>query len=133
WHSYGCAFATGLESDIAKSCRATFIMSTADGSVQQVLTAPAQYVTSQNLAGLGPYEDTFQPPFTADLDGDGQVEIISGGDVWHLVNGQWTLAWQSAVEPAQVVVADLDGDGRAEVIHFHARANYGPYNGEPLP
>ena len=133
WHSYGCAFATGRDEDIATACRVTFIISPADGSVQQVLRAPAGRIDGSGLAGMGPFYDNFQPPFTADLDGDGQVEIISGSDVWHLVNGQWALAWQTVLEPSQVAVADLDGDGRAEVVHFHTREGVGPYNGEPLP
>jgi beta-lactam-binding protein with PASTA domain len=133
WHSYGCAFATGRDEDIATACRVTFIISPVDGSVQQVLRAPPGRIDSSGLAAMGPFYDNFQPPFTADLDGDGQVEIISGSDVWRLVNGQWTLAWQTVLEPAQVAVADLDGDGRAEVVHFHAREWAGPYNGEPLP
>ncbi|MBL8267484.1 Ig-like domain-containing protein [Steroidobacter sp.] len=133
YHSYGCAFATGRDEDLATGCRVTLIISTTDGSVQQVLRAPPGRLDGSGLAGMGPFYDNFQPPFTADLDGDGQVEIISGSDVWRLVNGQWTLAWQTVLEPAQVAVADLDGDGRAEVVHFHAREGYGPYNGEPLP
>ena len=133
YHSYGCALVTGKETDMATGCRATFIVSTVDGSVQQVLTAPTRHVDGSGLTNAGPFASDFQPPFTADLDGDGQVEIISGSDVWRLVNGQWTLAWQTAAEPAQVAVADLDGDGRAEVVHFHVREGMGPYNGEPLP
>ncbi|WP_129779573.1 Ig-like domain-containing protein [Peristeroidobacter soli] len=133
WHSYGCAFATGRDEDLATACRVTFIISPVDGSVQQVLRAPPGRIDGSGLAGMGPFYDNFLPPFTADLDGDGQVEIISGSDVWRLVNGQWTLAWQTALEPAQVAVADLDGDGRAEVVQFHSREGVGPYNGEPLP
>ncbi|MEJ0087509.1 MAG: Ig-like domain-containing protein [Pseudomonadota bacterium] len=133
YHSYGCALVTGNDADLAKGCRATFILSTVDGSVQQVLTAPPRYLDGSGLANAGPFTSDFQAPFTADLDGDGQVEIVSGSDVWRLVNGQWTLAWQTAAEPSQVAVADLDGDGRAEVVHFHVREGMGPYNGEPLP
>lgn len=133
YHSYGCALATGRDEDLATGCRATFIISPTDGSVQQVLRAPMGRVDGSGLASMGPFYSNFQPPFTADLDGDGQVEIVSGSDVWRLVNGQWTLAWQTALEPAQVAVADLDGDGRAEVVHFHVREAVGPYNGEPLP
>ena len=133
WHNYGCALATGADADMGQGCRATFILSTTDGSVQQVLRAPAGHFDGSGLVGAGPFNGTFQAPFTADLDGDGQVEIISGSDVWRLVNGEWTLAWQTSAEPAQVAVADLDGDGRAEVIQFHVRDGFGPYNGEPLP
>lgn len=133
YKNYGCAMATGLESDMGVGCRATFIVSTADGTIQQILKAPLRRMDGTGTVNQGAFSSEFQPPFTADLDGDGQVEIISGSDVWRLVDGQWTLAWQTEVEPAQVMVADLDGDGRAEVIQFHIREGFGPYNGEPLP
>ncbi len=116
-----CAVATGDEADIGKPCSATFIVDAATGVKEAVLTAPNpdnQYQTPNWV----PFRQL--PPIVADLDGDGQVEIVSGGDVFRLVAGKWTLAWQAPripgsltyFEPTSVMVADLDGDGKAEVI-----------------
>ena len=125
-----CRTITGLPGDEGRACKATFVIDAATGAIDQVLTAPNpadEYVAPRN----SPTEQNI--PIIADLDGDGQVEIISGGDVWKLVGGVWTLAWQAqfdaytgpkkSFEPSSVAVADLDGDGKAEVI-FHLLANY---------
>ncbi len=117
----GCAAATGNEADIGKTCSATLIVDAATGVKEAVLTTPNpdnQYSTPN----WAPFRQL--PPVVADLDGDGQVEIVSGGDVFKLVGGQWTLAWQwqrlpgslTWFEPNSVLVADLDGDGKAEVV-----------------
>ena len=111
---YGCRIATGDAADMGQACNVTLIISTVDGSVQQVLRSPLRPQFNRGIP-ISPYQRN--PPITADLDGDGSVEIISGADVWRRVDGTWTLAWQSAAEPEQVAVADLDGDGRPEIIH----------------
>jgi len=115
-----CRAATGKPEDEGRACKVTFIVDATTGAKEAALTAPNPLNESSSV--------TWQPmretaPVVADLDGDGQVEIISGGDVFKLVNGQWTLAWQAAYpaaerfyEPTSVSVADLDGDGKAEVI-----------------
>lgn len=136
--SYGCRMLTGAPQDMGQGCRATMIVSATDGTVQQVLTAPfggrlAASAWNDGTAGIGPFFFDTNPPLTADLDGDGQVEIVSGSDVFRLQNGQWTLAWQSPAEPNQVAVADLDGDGKMEVIHFIIRENRVVTPEEPLP
>lgn len=110
---YGCRLATGLVADMGQACNVTLILSTTDGSVLQVLRAPIRPQFNRGIP-IAPYYRN--PPIAADLDGDGQVEIISGADVWKRVNGQWTLAWQSDAEPEQVAVADLDGDGHPKII-----------------
>lgn len=116
----GCRVATGKPEDEGRGCKVTFIVDAASGVKEVVLTAPNGLDESGPVNGL-PMRQT--APVVADLDGDGQVEIISGGDVFKRVNGQWVLAWQAAYpsaqkfyEPTSVSVADLDGDGRAEVI-----------------
>ncbi len=125
-----CRTISGLPADEGIACKGTFVIDAATGTIDQVLTAPNpanEYVAPRNSP------TTQNIPIVADLDGDGQVEIISGGDVWKLVGGVWTLAWQAqfdaytgpkkSFEPSSVAVADLDGDGKAEVV-FHLLANY---------
>lgn len=131
-----CRTVTGLPADEGRACKATFVIDAANGAIDQVLTAPnsADERTTPNNT------PTVQNvPIVADLDGDGQVEIISGGDVWKLVGGLWTLAWQAqfdsvtpglqkGFEPTSVAVADLDGDGKAEVIIHVLGGNDGIHN-----
>ncbi|MBL0123942.1 MAG: PASTA domain-containing protein [Betaproteobacteria bacterium] len=127
-----CRTVTGLVADEGRACKATYVLNAGTGVVENVLTAPNN--ADEQQIDNGP--TTSSPPIVADLDGDGQVEIISGGDVWKLVNGNWTLAWQApfesnagipkAYEPDSVAVADLDGDGKAEVImHMLPTSNSG--------
>ncbi len=124
-----CRMVTGLPADEGLACKATFVIDAATGAIEHVLTAPNpanEYVAPRN----SPTDQNI--PIIADLDGDGQVEIISGGDVWKLAGGVWALAWQAqfdaytgpkkSFEPSSVAVADLDGDGKAEVV-FHLLAN----------
>lgn len=118
----GCRTATGLASDEGRACKATYVLNATTGAVEHVLTAPNN--ADEQQIDNGP--TTNSPPIVADLDGDGQVEIISGSDVWKLVSSTWTLLWQAtfesnagfpkAFEPDSVAVADLDGDGKAEII-----------------
>ena len=117
----GCAAATGKVADEGTACTVTFIVDAATGVKEAVLTAPnpGGWTESPNRE---PMRQT--APVVADLDGDGQVEIISGIDVFRYTGGQWTLAWQASppaeavrsYDAASVSVADLDGDGRAEVV-----------------
>ena len=129
-----CRTATGLPADEGRACKATYVLSATTGAVEQILTAPNTRNEGIIRNSFGPTRNN--PPIVADLDGDGQVEIISGGEVWKLVAGTWTLAWQATFlnnagvattfEPDSVAVADLDGDGKAEVImHLLARNNFG--------
>ncbi len=119
-----CRTLTGLVEDEGRACKATYIIDAATGAIDLVLTAPNTANQAQTLNDTPTRQNI---PIVADLDGDGQIEIISGGDVWKLVNGTWTLSWQAqfasvtpglkhGFEPASVAVADLDGDGKAEVI-----------------
>ena len=111
----GCRALTGRAEDEGLACRATILLSGIDGSVQEVLTAPNPGNLLENPSRYPWRENS---PFAADLEGNGSVEIISGSDVWKKVGGEWTLAWQTTQEPAEVAVADLDGDGVMEVIHL---------------
>ena len=122
-YSYAaCRTATGLFADEGRPCKATYVLNASTGAVEHVLTAPNN--ADEQQIDNGPTSNS--PPIVADLDGDGQVEIISGSDVWKLVSSTWTLLWQAtfesnagfpkAFEPDSVAVADLDGDGKAEII-----------------
>ncbi len=115
-----CRAATGKPEDEGRGCKATFIVDAATGIKEAVLTAPNP-LDEMDSATRAPMRET--APVVADLDGDGQVEIVSGGDVYRYDGSQWNLAWQAAYsaatrfyEPVSVSVADLDGDGKAEVI-----------------
>ncbi len=130
--SAGCRLATGMPADEGRACKITYILDAATGAIEHKLVAP-----NTNEDYRIDYGPTYNhPPIIADLDGDGQVEIIAGGEVWKLVGGNWTLAWQAtflnnagnflANEPDSVAVADLDGDGKAEVImHLMPTSNSG--------
>ena len=111
----GCRGATGDPADEGQACRITWIIDAATGAVEHVLKAPNP-TNDYNLPVDRPLAN--HPPLTADLDGDGDVEIISGSDVFTQVNGVWTLLWQTTFEPLSVAVADLDGDGTTEVTQF---------------
>jgi hypothetical protein len=118
----GCRAVTGLPADEGRLCRVTWILNAATGAVEQVLTAPNPNAEPAST-NWRPWRTN--PPIIADLDGDGQVEIISGGDVFRLVNGVWTFAWQSRFEPQSVAVADVDNDGQAEVVMYIGEYNDG--------
>ena len=117
---YGCKLVTGLDEDMGKACDFTMFISPLDGHVIQVLKSPYRPVLNRG-APIAPF--WHNPPLAVDLDGDGNVEIVSGANVWKRTAGQWTLAWQLDVEPEQVAVADLDGDGRPELVYGVDRTN----------
>jgi hypothetical protein len=123
---YGCRIMTGQVADMGQECLVTVLVSPVDGSVQQVLRAPIRPYQKRGL----PY--VRNSVVAVDLDGDGVVELVSGADVWKRVTGQWMLAWQGIVEPAQVAVADLDGDGKPEII-YHVDHTAGGIPNDPLP
>ena len=113
----GCRAVTGLPADEGRLCRATFILDATNGAVEHVLSAP-NASGEQDTTFWRPWRNN--APIVADLDGDGEVEIVSGSDVFRRVSGVWQLAWQTPFEPASVAVADLDGDGTAEIVqHQH--------------
>jgi hypothetical protein len=115
----GCRSLTGDPADEGRTCKATMIFDGRDGTVLDVLVAP----NPDNIGGVpGAYPWWESAPLTADLDGDGVLEILSGSEVWKRQDGAWVLAWQSAVEPNDIGVADLDGDGTMEVIHLRGSA-----------
>src|SRR5205085_1095597 len=90
----GCMAATGSFADQGKSCTATFIVNAVTGVKEAVLTAPNPY-NQYEAAEREPQRQT--APVVADLDGDGQVEIISGTDVFKYNGTTWTLAWQAGL------------------------------------
>ncbi len=127
----GCMAATGNFADQGKSCTVTFIVDAVTGVKEAVLTAPNPY-NQYEAAEREPLRQS--APVVADLDGDGQVEIISGTDVFKYNGTTWSLAWQAVLpgvdafyEPLSVSVADVDGDGKAEVIlqaNWYANSAY---------
>ena len=112
--SAGCRAMTGLAADDGQSCRLTMLMSGVDGTIQHMLKAPNPSNHGYDAGGRDPWRE--RAPFTVDVDGDGQLEIVSGSDVWKNIGGTWTLLWQSHYEPIQALAADLDGDGRLEIV-----------------
>lgn len=117
----GCRSVTGDPADENQPCRATWIIDAATGAVEQVLRGPND-ANEFNIGNGFPWSQN--APIVADLDGDGAVEIVAGGDVFTQVNGTWQLAWHTTYEPANIAVADLDGDGTQEVVQY--QYNFGP-------
>ena len=93
YKEYGCRIVTGIEADMGQACNVTLLMSGTDGRVLQVLRSPLRPQFNRGIP-ISPFQHN--PPIAADLDGDGNVEIISGADVWRRAGGPWTLAWQGA-------------------------------------
>ncbi len=117
-HYAGCRAITGLVADENLACRATVLISGADGSVQQVLVAPNP--TNTRISG-GPEALKELPPIAFDVDGDGRVDLVSGGEVWKQnAGGGFDLAWQSNAPVNDTAVADLDGDGQAEILFLRS-------------
>ncbi len=127
-----CRSVTGDAADQGVACRLTILMSGIDGTILEKLKAPNPSGHGYDAGGRDPWRE--RAPFTVDLDGDGELEIVSGSDVWKKSGGTWTLLWQSFYEPIQALAADLDGDGKAEIVHLHAfDKTGGPSNpSEPL-
>ena len=116
FHYAGCRAVTGLPADENVACRATLIISGADGSVLQTLVVrnPAAVATFG-----GPNAMSQMPPIAMDIDGDGRVDLVSGTEVWmQNAGGGFDFAWQLTNSVNDTAVADLDGDGKAEIIHI---------------
>ncbi len=89
------------------------------------------------LSGRGAYN----PPITADIDGDGALEIVAAvrdtstdgkGNNWYVLNaddgeilGAWNHPNQGYMGPA---VLDLDGDGSLEVVICSKEGNIAAYD-----
>jgi hypothetical protein len=68
----------------------------------------------------------FQPPryagsgnlFTADFNGDGKPDLLSGDGTLNLGNGNGTLIAKPKIGGTPVAVADFNADGRADVLEL---------------
>jgi hypothetical protein len=61
----------------------------------------------------------------ADLFGDGRRQIIAGGNVFQLADGEWQRTHFSDFALPVVAAADLTGDGRQEIILVEGEADSG--------
>ncbi len=120
FHYAGCRAVTGLAADENRACRATIIISGANGAVLQSLIAPNP--TGAGISG-GPDALKELPPIAFDIDGDGRVDLVSGAEVWKQnASGGFDLAWQLTTPVNDAAVADLDGDGKAEIVFVRSSA-----------
>jgi hypothetical protein len=110
----GCWQLTGLDEHRGVACHAVVQVDGATGAVERRLVAP--WPLDPNATSFSEsithYSRNFMSVAVADLDGDGEVEIIGGPAVWNL---DGSLRWSVPVQAADTAVADLDGDGTAEV------------------
>jgi CARDB/FG-GAP-like repeat/Putative Ig domain len=85
-----------------------------------------------NEIGLGTDQTVYSPPLVADLDGDGQSEIVARVEgsrgVYAAYEIDGTIRWSRSVYDLSCCItvtstaADLDGDGKAEVVIQDSRA-----------
>lgn len=118
-----------------KRCRRVFALDGRDGTLVRNWYAAATDYSSTNWSGYDGVRAVtntlFEPPFVADLDGDGHIEILYEGTLWRedgTFNGTLVRQFDGTVSSTPqrrgssgFGVADLDGDGRAEIVFADLR------------
>ncbi|MCC6333980.1 MAG: VCBS repeat-containing protein [Myxococcales bacterium] len=96
----------------ANGCRYVYLVDLgADGSVEVV--TETQIFAAATGAVLRPLASTAAGPTVADLDGDGQLDVV-GGNV--ALNADGTALADPGLPGSAAAVADLDLDGQPEVV-----------------
>lgn len=110
----GCWQLTGLDEHRGVACHAVVQVDGATGAIERRLVAPWPLDPNATFfsESITHYSRNFMSVAVADLDGDGEVEIIGGPAVW---NHDGSLRWSVPAQAADTAVADIDGDGTAEV------------------
>jgi hypothetical protein len=128
WHAYilrndGGGTFTETE-DLGPASEFAFGDLTGDGYPDLVLMNPPSSVVIRANDGKGLFGAVLQSlavyaqsrPGIADLDGDGDLDISTGGDVWRNDGkGMFVASGQSLYGGSGVVAEDLDGDGDVDL------------------
>lgn len=111
----GCWMYTGLDEHRQRACFGVVQIDGATGAIERRLVVPwpLDPVASWFTETISDYVNVWGTVSVADLDGDGEVEIIGGPAVW---NQDGSLRWSVPLQAADTAVADLDGNGNAEVV-----------------
>lgn len=112
-----CSLLGGAVDDLY--CRRVFAINGKTGELQHNFYAvPPGPGTLNGYARNGGGQDFFGPPVVADLDDDGEVEVLFEGTLWNK-NGTVRRHYDGTsahVATGPFAVADLDGDGKPELI-----------------
>ncbi len=107
-----------------KNCRIVWALDGSDGSIRRKFT----YLPASQASEIDGWRGS-APVVVADLEGDGQLELLFRGTIWNVSNGslRLNLDGTAANRPFwDSTLVDLDADGLPEILAYSALPNYQP-------